>query len=244
MTAPGANPPEGAYVIGSKFSRDITRESVLPTITGAARIKYNAAAGEFGGIKDNLAELADTVRDGQADMGNRLDLLESVSGYQSLFMGNSWNVLGGKWVTLPFDEQLGPSKGAEKFLNGIRFKSKGLWRSDAHVTFAPAPADWGGGATPAAVLVEVKQVGDNKTFTAHEYDIVITQLGAETAAFSHTFVIPADDAYYVTVSVYHPKNSATVYGGTLRSALSVNRWDLGTDNPVVKPTVPNGGTLG
>ncbi|MGY2060374.1 hypothetical protein ACW9HQ_36390, partial [Nocardia gipuzkoensis] len=183
-------------------------------------------------------------RDGQADLGSRLDLLESVSGYQSLFMGKSWDVVGGKWVTLPFDEQLGPNKDADKFLNGIRFKSKGLWRSDAHVTFAPAPPAWGGNAVPAQVLVEVKQVGDLKTYTAHEYDIVITQLGAETAAFSHTFVIPEDDQFFVTVSVYHPKSSATVYGGTLRSALSVNRWDLGTNNAVVKPTVPNGGSLG
>ncbi|GAB4588747.1 hypothetical protein [Nocardia sp. IFM 10818] len=245
MTAPNGVVPDGAYVITSKYGSDIQKDDVMGIITGDKRTKYNATGGEWGGKWDELASLAGKVRDGQLDMNNRLDLLESISGYQSLFMGKNWEIRGGhsRWVQLPFDTQLGPNKNAEKFQDGIKFVTRGLWRADCHVTFAAAPSGWGSTAVPATVAVTVNRISDGSVFTEHDYDIVITQLGAETAAFSHTFVIPEDDKFFVKVSVYHPKEWAWVIGGTLRSALSVNRWDVGTTNAIVAPDVPNGGRL-
>lgn len=243
MTAPNGVVPDGAYVITSKYGSDIERDDVMGIIVGDKRTEYNATGGEWGGKFDELASLAGTVKDGQLEMGNRLDLMEAVSGYQSLFMGKNWEVRGGRFVQLPFDTQLGPNKNAEKFQGGIKFTTRGLWRADCHVTFAAAPSGWGSSSVPATVAVSVHRIADGSIFTEHDYDIVITQLGAETAAFSHTFVIPEDGKFCAKVWVYHPKEWAVLIGGTLRSALSVNRWDVGTDNAVVAPTVPDGGRL-
>ncbi|KZM68824.1 hypothetical protein AWN90_13625 [Nocardia terpenica] len=231
-------------MVTSKYGQDINKDAVMGIVTGGARTKYNATAGQWGGEFDRVATLAATVKDGQKQLKDRLDLLEGVNGYMSLFMGNNWDVVGKKEILLPFDQQLGPAKGAEMFQGGIKFISKGLWRSDTHVTFAKAPQAWfSGGPVNATVTLGVYKIADQSLYTAHSFDLVITVQGEETAAFSHTFVIPADNAYYAKVSVQHPKDKATVFGGTLRSALSVNRWDTGTENAVVAPIVPDGGTL-
>ena len=74
------------------------------------------------------------------------------------------------------------------------------------------------------------------------FDQVITAYGAQSAAFSHTFVTP-DPGYTVLQQLQHKQSSAQIYGGTTRSAFSVNKWSLGTQNPLVLPTVPDGGTL-
>lgn len=72
---------------------------------------------------------------------------------------------------------------------------------------------------------------------------MVGHAGDETCSFSNTFVIPDDDAYFVTVELIHRNTRQNVFGGTLRSALSVNKWDFRIDNAVVAPTVPDGGTL-
>lgn len=247
MTAPNGVTPDGAYVISSNYGSDVPndQQSVIDMITGKPKTDAHGAANGWKGQFADLANLAGQVRDGQLDLNNRLDLLEEVSGYCSTFMGNNWNVAGGRWVTLPFEQQLGPNKNAEKFQGGIKFNRKGLWRADCHVTFAPAPSNWIGGTnTPATVSVDIVRISDQQVYTSHHFDIVLTTLGPETAAFSHTFVLPEDNAFYAKVLVIHPKDWAGVYGGTLRSSLSVNRWDSGTANAVVAPDVPHGGNLG
>ncbi|GAB4584393.1 hypothetical protein [Nocardia sp. IFM 10818] len=248
MTAPNGFVPDGAYVVTSKYGQDINKDAVMGMVTGGARTKYNAAAGQWGGEFDKLAALAEKVKDGQREMKDRLDLLEGVSGYMSLFMGNNWKITGRKDCLLPFDQQLGPAKGVEMYQGGVKFLSKGLWRADTHVTWGQAPSGWfSGGPVNATVTLAVYRItgGEKVLYTAHAFDLVITTQGPETAAFSHTFVIPADNAYSAEVAVYHQKDdTATIFGGTLRSSFSVNRWDVGTENAVVKPTVPDGGTLG
>ncbi|MBP2211073.1 hypothetical protein JOJ87_001417 [Rhodococcus ruber] len=245
MTTPNAPAPDGAYVIGTRYGQDMTTQSAKAIMSNGILASYEGAQQELRAVTDPIKLVADQLQDGQLELNDRIDLLEAVNGYCALYMGMNWAVAGGHRVTLPFDNQLGPRKGADPFQNGILLASKGLWRADALVSFYPPPANWFSGASSVSIQVylSVVAVAGGVTFTEHEYNMVVTSLGAETAAFSHTFVVPADGAYFVRVQVNHPKDSASVYGGTVRSALSVNKWSNNTDNAVVAPTVPDGGTL-
>ena len=241
MTTPGGDAPDGAYVIGSRFGSDETEAGIRAKLRGGTLNGYEDSQMQWQGLTSDLAELADEIRDGQLDLIDRIDLLEGVEGYCSTFLGKNWNVAPGQRIKLPFDVQLGPNKGAVPYNDGIRLLSKGLWRSDCHVSFYKSP----GAAIAASVHVMVCRVSDDTVYSEHEYDIVVTASGAETAAFSHTFVISSNDNFYVRVEVKHNRNARHgVYGGTLRSALSVNKWDNGTSNNVVLPVAPEGGNLG
>ncbi|KAA0016755.1 hypothetical protein [Antrihabitans cavernicola] len=245
MTTPGViTGPNGAFTWGGRFGQDVTQAAVINAATGGVKTKYSEAQDNLHLVTGSLQELGEQIRDGQVEMNDRLDLLEAVEGYCSLYMSYNWNVAGGHFVKLPFDAVLGPNKGAVLYNNGIRLQGKGLWRSDAHVTFKQPPSDWFTNGTVAAQLyLSVCAVGNDSVFSEHEFDIVITPQGAETASFSHTFVVPTDDAFYVRVGVAHPKASAWIYGGTARSSLSVNKWDNGTVHAEVVPVAPDGGAL-
>lgn len=245
MTSPDGASPDGSLALGLfAAAQALTAEDALAAATGGALGGFEDAQESWWGHEDDVAQQLSDFHDSQLDMLDRLDLLEGVSGYCNLFMGKNWRVKGGSRVTLPFDTQLGPAKGATPEAGGIRLGGKGLWRADCHVSFYPAPSNWftGAGAVSLQVFLQVSTLAGVR-YTEHEFDIVITQHGAETAAFSHTFVIPTDDAYRVIVQVQHPKDWHWVYGGTLRSSLSVNKWDNGTSNAVVLPTAPDGGEL-
>ncbi|MDM7488699.1 hypothetical protein QT969_10390 [Rhodococcus sp. CSLK01-03] len=246
MTAPSGEQPAGSLAPGLFAERQaMTQNQAIAESTGGRLGGYEGAQQELKAVIDPIKQVVGDLQDGQLELNDRLDLLEAVNGYCALYMGMNWAVAGGHRVTLPFDSQLGPRKGADPFQNGILLASKGLWRADALVSFYPPPANWFSGASSVSIQVYLSVVAatGGATYTEHEYNMVVTSLGAETAAFSHTFVIPADGAYFVRVQVNHPKDSASVYGGTVRSALTANKWDNSAENAVVAPTVPDGGTL-
>lgn len=245
MSSPNGESPAGSLAAGlftawQAQSEDEQRALLkIPTLG-----KWENAEELWWEQEGDIHRRLDDFADYQLGMTDRQDLLEGVSGYCNLFMGRNWRVRGGSRITLPFDTLLGPPKGATPDAGGIRLGGKGLWRADCQVSFYPAPSNWftGSGAVSLQVFLQVATLAGVR-YTEHEFDIVVTQHGAETAAFSHTFVIPTDDAYRVIVQVQHPKDWHWVYGGTLRSSLSVNRWDTGTSNAVVLPTAPDGGEL-
>ncbi len=239
MTTPGGSAPDGAYVVGSKYGSDVTEDSVR-AITRGAIGGFESAQDSWHGLTSDLADLADEIRDGQLDLMDRIDLLEGVYGYCNLFMSQNWLVAQQQLLTLPFDTQLGPSVGAVPLNGGIKLQHKGLWRADTLVSF-----DAVSGTTRAEVYITVWNTTTDMMYSETRFDIVLTNAGSETAAFSKTFVIPTDNTYAVTVRVKHYSSSrARVFGGTLRSALSVNKWSTNTDNNVDIPVAPDGGELG
>ncbi|MEV0759510.1 hypothetical protein [Nocardia sp. NPDC050435] len=245
MTYPGGSPTDGAWVIGSKYGSDITKESAMTTITGGTLGPAKSAQNTLKAVDKAFNDRLDQFRDAQLDLTDRLDLLESVSGYCSLFLSKNWNLRGnGEFRLLPFDTQLGPRKGTSLAASGIKLGGKGLWRCDAHLTWYPAPSGWGQVNTPAAARVTVVYADTLSIYTERRYDMVITPYGAETASFSHTFVIPDDEKFIVRLEAGHTRDWHMLYGGTVRSALSVNKWDTGTVNNVNLPTAPDGGNLG
>ncbi|WP_407107876.1 hypothetical protein [Rhodococcus aetherivorans] len=244
MSTPGGSAPDGSWQWGSRGNYTDDADEAMSAATGGAMGGITDSIAGWDGVVDDLADLANQVRDGQLDMNDRLDLLESVAGYCQLFMSKNWRVKGGSYITLPFDAQIGPNKGAVPHQNGIRLSKKGLWRVAAHVSFYPPPANWFTGASAVGIDVVISVVTTTGVVYSEEaYPLVVTSLGSETAAFAHTLVVPTDEQYVATVKVKHPKDWAWIYGGTLRSSLTANKWDNGTDNAVVLPVAPDGGEL-
>ena len=245
MTTPGQNAPDGAWQFGDRMGQEMagmTREDIIAMMTGQARSDMNTAVGGWNGMTADVDDLAEQVHDVQLELGERVDLLDGVRGYCSTYLGSNWLVPGNQGKQLPFDAQLGPAKGAAPQSGGIRLLEKGLWRADAHVGFQ-VQSGWFTGAARAVVYLTVRVAATWETYSQREYSLVVGRAGDETAAFSHTFVVPEDDTYIVTVDMFHQNTRQYVFGGTLRSALSVNKWDFRVTNAVVAPTVPDGGTL-
>lgn len=243
MTMPGQRPPTGALVGGTQLGRDINEAYIRAQLRGTVLPGWKDAQTGIRTIHDEFGNRLDRFRDSQLDMIDRLDLLEGVIGYCSLWMSKNWELAGGAFRRLPFDSQLGPRKGTELAQDGIKLSAKGLWRIDAHLTWYPAPSGWGQSNTPAASKIVVVYADTGSVYSEKEFDGVITPYGSETSAFSHTLVIPDDGAFVVQLHAGHPKDFHSVYGGTVKSALSVNKWDSNTANNVLAPTVPDGGTL-
>lgn len=214
-------------------------------MTGQARSDLNTASNGWNGVVFDLNDIRTQFQDGQLELNERTELLEGgVSGYCQVFMSKNWNVVQNQLITLPFDAQLGPEKGAFPHGgNGIRLATRGLWRADLHVT-----ADKMTNSNfQAEVYVSVMNLATGLVFTEHQYDMVLTPpSGSETASFSITFVIPPDDNNYVVrARVKHNRtNRLKIFGGTVRSALSVNKWDNRTTNALVLDEAPDGGDLG
>ncbi|RBO87952.1 hypothetical protein [Nocardia puris] len=245
MTTPGAEPPAGAWVVGSTYGSDITTDSWKSALSAPILGEYRRAQRELNAADDAFAERLDQFEDAQIDLADRIDLLDGVAGYCSTFLSRNWNLRGGgDWRLLPFDTQLGPRKETDLAASGIRLATKGLWRCDAHITWYPAPSGWGQSNTAAAARLTVVYAENFSIFTERRFDMVITPYGSETASFSHTFVIPDDDTFIVRVEAGHTRDWHKIYGGTVRSALTVNKWNNGTEHAHNLPTVPDGGKLG
>lgn len=247
MTTPGQAAPDGAWQYGDRLGQDLsgmTESQIIEMMTGQTRGSANTAVGGWNGVVADVSTLADEVEDVQLELNERVDLLDGVRGYCNAYLGLNWTVGGNADKQLPFDSQIGPPKGAELYNGvGIKMLEKGLWRADVHLSFQ-VQSGWFTGAALASVYLSVRPTANpTSVFTRRQYSLVIGRAGDETASFAHTFVIPDDDAYFVTVEINHKNTRQTVFGGTVRSGLSVNKWDFRIDNPVVAPTVPDGGTL-
>ncbi|WP_072814266.1 hypothetical protein [Rhodococcus zopfii] len=245
MTTPGQNAPDGAWQFGDRMGQEytgMTTADVIAMMTGQARSDLNTASNGWNGVVFDLNDIRTQFQDGQLELNERTELLEGVSGYCQVFMSKNWNVVQNQLITLPFDAQLGPEKGAFPHGgNGIRLATRGLWRADLHVT-----ADKMTNSNfQAEVYVSVMNLATGLVFTEHQYDMVLTPSGSETASFSITFVIPDDNNYVVRARVKHNRtNRLKIFGGTVRSALSVNKWDNRTTNALVLDEAPDGGDLG
>ena len=246
MTTPNQSPPGGAYIIGdgNSFGQGLTPEDAMNQMTGQASVKYNAAAGEWGAVRDGIGDQINTIRDGQLTLGERVDLLEGVHGYANLYMDKNWYVTGTARRVLPFNTQLGPTVRTTLESSGIRLATRGLWRADCLITFAPGESSFfSTNPSPVEIYLQVINAVSTSVYTEHRYDCLVSTLGAETAAFAHTFVIPSDNEYLVRVQVRTDKTRVYTYGGTARSGLSVNKWSTNTDAPAVAETVADGGSL-
>lgn len=249
MTYPVGPPPDGAYVVGDPMGQGMTEAQVMAAVTGGTKTSFGNAQNTLKARFDEIDAVIGSVQDSQLSLGGRLDLLEGVQGYCSMFLGKNWRVGGNRRITLPFETQLGPNKGAYPLSGkGIQLGTKGLWRVDAHLSYV-APPTWFVFANTVIVQTWIKvfplSTGmEGASYTERCYNAVIGSAGPESVNFSHTFVVPTDNAYGVVIQVSQPSTDLfNVQGGTVLSGLSVNKWDSGVSNAVVADTVPDGGSL-
>ncbi|MGY2060373.1 hypothetical protein ACW9HQ_36385, partial [Nocardia gipuzkoensis] len=215
MTAPNRPAPDGAYVIGEKYGREHTRESVKDTIAHPARADLEKAVGGWGLFREKQGATWAQHYDGQNALRNRADLVKAASGHCSAFLGYNWDVPASKWVVAPFDTELGPAKRAvvDQAKNGIVLKAGGLWRVDVHATVSGYTLNQTIVPLPTApyftvittynpilpqYLLEVVNA-DGTLYTSRRFHAVANmsfeQSGytgvnfPQSSAFSHTFVI-------------------------------------------------------
>lgn len=244
MTTPNGDINTGVSYVwgeGHGYGQDIDQAAAWAAMRGDTLTGYTDAQDSWKGLVSDLADIADQVRDSQLDLTDRMDLLEGVQGYCNTYMSANWLVAQNQLLELPFDTQLGPSVNAEPSDGGILLHTKGLWRADALVTADKMTSS----NYRAQIYITVFDTLGDAVYSDTRFDIVLTPSGSETAAFSKTFVIPHDDRYLVKVRIEHNRTARLrVFGGTLRSAFSVNKWSSNTDHNVDIPDAPDGGELG
>lgn len=83
---PSEPAPDGAYVMGGRYGQDVTESTVTQIVRGGALTGFAYAQESWRGITDDLAAQAASIRDAQLDLTDRVDLLEGVNGYGSVFL--------------------------------------------------------------------------------------------------------------------------------------------------------------
>lgn len=220
MTSPNSPSPDVAYVWGegSSFGQDVTEQSAMTAMRTSPISPWEVAQTSWKqACAEKRSELA-VLRDGQLHLSGRMDLLDRVSGYAACVMSHSWNIPHSRWIVLPYDTQLGPSKAVEVSTPNpetgfLTLKRGGLWRLDTHITvsgFAIGLNFYLQNGVPVfyntyspvypRVLIELVDSSGN-LISATDGSIVTTLANnAETAAgwleaprslaFSKTFVLP------------------------------------------------------
>lgn len=205
---------------------------IIESITGLNRTAETAASTAHDAV-ERVGD-AETRLDEYSD---RLDLLDQVSGFASMYLTKNWRVAGsGKLIALPFDGQVGPAKRCTPESGDIRLE-KGTWTASALVEFTGYTI----GSGTAAVYIQVDDPHGTQ-YTRKRLAFFLAAGNTQSAFLQNTFVTP-ESGYTVRVFVAHSGTWTTVYGGTVRSMLTVNRWDIDVSNAVVDPDVPDGGDL-
>ena len=242
MTNPTGEVPEGTLAADLSPLTGLSQSSWRAGINNRALTPWTTAQAIWKGKFDEYdAQLADFY-DIQLDMLDRVDLLEGVSGYCNTFMSKNW-IVGTAGAAMLFDTQIGPNVVAitddeSSILIPGDATGIGLWRADLQVTFQPT------GATVGTIVRLIVFDGDaGVEFTRRSYNAVVTPYGAQAASFSSTFVLPGNENGYAVYCVVIPSANIKVLGGTVLSALSVNRWSSGIGVLANEETVPDGGTL-
>ncbi|WP_418346226.1 hypothetical protein [Rhodococcus pyridinivorans] len=162
MTTPGESAPDGAWQYGTSFGQGMDEASVMEATTGAARANLLEAVSKYAlHLQQQNATRADLM-DGQNGLKPRVELLSDVSGYGTAVMGYNWDLPHSTWCVIPFDTQLGPTKGvsvvAPQMGSGyLTLKRGGLWRVDAQFAVTGMSIGltyfWSGGAPGQGVLL-------------------------------------------------------------------------------------------
>ena len=244
--------PEGAYVGDAGASNAITDLNNLNEAEAKRRMQapinpsFTAQRdGVWGTVDDFIAMLLGTYGgtsqpfiDGQLALNHRLDLLTDVSGYCATYQDRNWRS-DGNTRRVPFSAKVGPNKNAHPGDGGIYLDAPGTWRVDAVVTTQAEV----GTAAQGRFIISVRDQNE-AIYSEAWYDVL---LGTSDRSWAwSTTVVVEEPNYHVRVYFGHngsPLTGRRLLGGTHRSRLSVNRWDIDTGDFVVDTDVPDGGDL-
>ena len=251
--------PDGAYVgdAGSPQSfkdlntlnRDEAKRRMQQPLEGMFG-RQHASVWSNGGLLGWIADAlfgsgfgspAQRLSDGMTELNNRVDLMNDISGYCGMFMTKNWTYVGGnRYRKLRFDAPYGPPKSATPDVENNRIVlTKGTWSVSLHV------------ATAAVIMIIPGELWIRARIDVYRPDGTLYSRrwldwhahGRPQTAFHQVPVVAPEDGYYVEAWVANNADWMDFSGGTERTLIFVNRWDLRTDNDAHLPSPPDGGTV-
>lgn len=190
----------------------------------------------FGNYTGSNASLV-VISDGMTGLNNRLDLMDDVSGYGGMIMSKNWRYNGGDtYKKVKFDTPYGPPKNV--VYDGANHRiilAKGTW--NVSLLLATSPIN-------GAVWTRVRLDTYTPKGVLHTRKWLDWQSGPQNhTAFHQVPVICETDGYYVEAWFTHNGLWWTIFGGTERTLMYVNRWDVRTENNPNIPSPPDGGDV-
>ena len=256
MTSPQGDIPEGAYVGTAGQSNSITDLNNLTEAEAKRRMQGGIAPsfnrqrdGFWGAVDDFFSMIANALfgpgpggglvrlSDGMTELNQRLDLMEDVSGYCGAFMSNNYRFEGGNnYKKLRFDTLYGPPKNASLDAANHRIVlAKGTW--SVSLLTAMRAID-GTGWVRARIDCRAPDG------SLHSRRWLDSRSGPQNGSQFHQVpVIAPENGYYVEAWLTHNALWWTVLGGTERTLLFVNRWDIRTDNDFENAAPGEGGDV-
>lgn len=176
------------------------------------------------------------ISDGMTELNGRLDLMENVSGYGGMIISKNYRFAGGStFKKIPFDREYGPPKNVvyDKVNNRI-ILAKGTW----NVSLLVSMSNGNGNPVINARINVYKPDG-----SLYSRRWLKWESQPEGSAFHQVPVIAPESGYYVEVDLTHSALWWHVLGGTERTLLFVNRWDVATTNDAELTNPPDGGDI-
>ena len=177
------------------------------------------------------------LSDGMTALNNRLDLMSDISGYCGAFMSNNYRFGGGNnYKKLRFDSLYGPPKNASLDAANHRIiLAKGTW--SVSLLTAMAPID---GTNWVRARIDCRAPDGS----LHSRRWLDGRSGPQNGTQFHQVpVIAPENGYYIEAHLTHDAWWWTVMGGTERTLLFVNRWDIRTTNDFENTSPGNGGDV-
>lgn len=247
--------PSGAYVgdAGSPQSfkdlntlnKDEAKRRMRQPLEGMFGRQRESVWGN-GGLLGHIADLlfgpgtagpAQRLSDGMTALNNRLDLMSDVSGYCGAFMSNNYRFEGGNnYKKLRFDSLYGPPKNASLDAANHRIVlAKGTWSVSLLTAMSPIDA-----TTWVRAHIDCRAPDGS----LHSRRWLDGRSGPQNGTQFHQVpVIARENGYYIEAHLTHDAWWWTVMGGTERTLLFVNRWDIRTTNDFENRTPGNGGDV-
>ncbi|WP_010540369.1 hypothetical protein [Dietzia alimentaria] len=256
MTAPDGRVPDSAYVGQAGQGNSLTGLNDLDEDTAKARMQGNVspafnrqrdAVWQPGGLIGNIANLlfgtgpgapADRIVDGMTALNGRVDLLDDVPGYAGAVMSHNHRFgSGSSWKTIPFNTRYGPEKKAHLDVGAHRMVMEtGSW--SAHFTISTS----GGGGVGHALRALVRDKTGAEVIT-RRFDWQTPNAGWDQHYAMPIIVPPESAPWSVELAYRHSGLWWTIYGGTEKTLLWVERKNLDSDNSGTIKNPPDGADI-
>ena len=253
-TPPVYGVPDGAYVGDAGSPNAISQLSHMTEASAKAAMQTPVApsfAAQRDGIWGMVGSIADALfgtytgsagplvrlSDGMTALNNRLDLMSDVSGYCGAFMSNNYRFEGGNnYKKLRFDSLYGPPKNASLDAANHRIVlAKGTWSVSLLTAMSPIDA-----TTWVRARIDCRAPDGS----LHSRRWLDGRSGPQNGTQFHQVpVIARENGYYIEAHLTHDAWWWTVMGGTERTLLFVNRWDIRTTNDFENRSPGNGGDV-
>ena len=248
--------PEGAFVGTPGQSNSITdlnnlteaeAKRRMQTPINGAFLRQRDGVWQEGGLLGHIANFffgtgpgapADRIVDGMTSLNGRVDLLDDVPGYAGAVMSHNHRFgSGSSWKTIPFNTRYGPEKKASLDVSTSRMvMERGSW--SAHFTISTS----GGGGVGHGLRALVRDKNGTEVMTRF-FDWQTPNAGWDQHYAMPIIVPPESAPWSIELGYRHNGLWWTLYGGTEKTLIWVERKNIDTTNSNIIKDPPNGGDI-